>query len=92
MALATRMAFRFANRGGIVFDYEMANEPPVMKRSPSSLHALSTLCRKTCLRSPRNLALPTFWKAVWQKSGDAVRVNVQPTKAANDSHLWARCR
>jgi len=27
MALATRMAFRFANRGGIVFDYEMANEP-----------------------------------------------------------------
>jgi len=24
-----------------------------------------------------------------QKSGDAVRVNVQPTKAANDSHLWA---
>jgi hypothetical protein len=24
-----------------------------------------------------------------QKSGDAVRVNVHPTKAANDSHLWA---
>jgi hypothetical protein len=24
-----------------------------------------------------------------QKSGDAVRVNVQLIKAANDSHLWA---
>jgi TolB-like protein/Tfp pilus assembly protein PilF len=24
-----------------------------------------------------------------QKSGDSVRVNVQPIKAANDSHLWA---
>ena len=45
--------------------------------------------RKICLRSQSNLASPTFLEGSVQKSGDAVRVNVQLIKAANDSHLWA---
>src|SRR5438874_2783781 len=37
----------------------------------------------------RQLGVAHILKGSVQKSGDAVRVNVQLTKAANDSHLWA---
>ncbi len=37
----------------------------------------------------RQLGVANIVKGSVQKSGDAVRVNVQLIKAANDSHLWA---
>jgi serine/threonine protein kinase/Flp pilus assembly protein TadD len=37
----------------------------------------------------RQLGVAHFLEGSVQKSGDAVRVNVQLIKAANDSHLWA---
>jgi TolB-like protein/Tfp pilus assembly protein PilF len=37
----------------------------------------------------RQLGVATIMEGSVQKSGDAVRVNVQLIKAANDSHLWA---
>src|SRR5438874_410984 len=37
----------------------------------------------------RQLGVPHILEGSVQKSGDAVRVNVQLIKAANDSHLWA---
>src|SRR2546422_659827 len=37
----------------------------------------------------RQLGVAHILEGSVQKSGDAVRVNVQLIKAANDSHLWA---
>src|SRR5260370_37365254 len=37
----------------------------------------------------RQLRVANVLEGMVQKSGDAVRVNVQLIKAANDSHLWA---
>ena len=41
------------------------------------------------MRSQDNLEVAHILEGSVQKSGDAVRVNVQLIKAANDSHLWA---
>src|SRR5467141_4640374 len=38
---------------------------------------------------PRQVGVAHILEGTVQKSGDAVRVNVQLIKAANDSHLWA---
>src|SRR5205823_11837448 len=40
-------------------------------------------------RSGKQLGVAHILEGSVQKSGDAVRVNVQLIKAANDSHLWA---
>src|SRR5205823_1048527 len=43
----------------------------------------------TLFRSARQLGVAHILEGSVQKYGDAVRVNVQLIKAANDSHLWA---
>src|SRR5213080_759535 len=48
------------------------------KSAPENLHEIA-----------RQLGVAHILEGSVQKSGDAVRVNVQLIKAANDSHLWA---
>jgi TolB-like protein/Tfp pilus assembly protein PilF len=48
------------------------------KSAPENLHEIA-----------RQLGVANIVEGSVQKSGDAVRVNVQLIKAANDSHLWA---
>ena len=51
--------------------------------------ALQKRARKLDPRSRSNLGVANIVEGSVQKSGDAVRVNVQLINAANDSHLWA---
>ena len=51
--------------------------------------ALQRQARKLARDRRSNLASPISWKEACRRAADAVRVNVQLIKAANDSHLWA---
>src|SRR5882724_252214 len=62
----------------------------------SDLKVISRTSTQTYKNAPRNLreiaqqlGVAHILEGSVQKSGDAVRVNVQLIKAANDSHLWA---
>ena len=48
-----------------------------------------TKSAKEPARSPNSFGVANILEGSVQKNGDAVRVNVQLIKAANDSHLWA---